>query len=245
MPWADLISNGYKSVEVEIANHYRMAPKKVANPFAHESLAAISEGQLVRCLLTNAVWRSRLLGLQCIADDVEAYPEVSLRDLGKKGDVDILAVTPDRPEQGTAIQVKRVKVSEQAFGSRKPNRLSAVDELKRQTNLLVGLGFAQVIASVIVVVDSRMQNRGAYSFAGLDDELRSTIDNYLKVGGLDPVAGFMRYELVQPMDDRPLGTGTYEGRLLRNPTIRQQAPEVTAWIKRIVAKPMTSPMLAG
>jgi len=127
-----------------------------------------------------------------------------------------------------------VKVSEQTFQSGQPNRLSAIDELKRQTNLLAELGFAQVLAFAIVVVDSRAQNRGAYRFGGLTRDLRSTIDNVLNVSGLHPSAGLMQYELVQPIDDRPLGTGTFEGRLVRVPTVRPQAREITDWVNRVL-----------
>lgn len=202
----------------------------------HNSLAAIPERCLVRCLLDDPVWRSRLLGLQSIADEAEAYPEVPLSGLKRVGDIDILAVAPNRPEHATAIQVKRVKVSEQTFQTRRPNRLLAVNELKRQTNLLVDLGFAQVLAFAIVVVDSRAQNRGTYSFDGLEPELRSTIDSYLNVAGLDAAAGFMQYELVQSMDDRPLGTGTFAARLHRLPMVQQQPSEVTAWVKDVMAQ---------
>ena len=201
---------------------------------SHDSLASIPEGKLVRSLLADPVWRDRLLGLQTIPDGVEPYPEVPLYGLGKSGDIDILAVSRNEPEHAVAIQVKRVKVSEQTFRSGKPNRLSAIEELKRQTNLLVDLGFAQVLAFAIVVVDSRAQNDGAYRFDGLTQQLQSAIDKSLGVDGLDPVAGFIQCELVQPMDDRPLGVGTFAKQLRRMPTIRPQAPEVSKWVKQVL-----------
>jgi len=121
--------------------------------FSHDSLAGVPEPELVRRLLADTHWRGRLLGLHGIPTDANNYPEVLLDDLGKKGDVDILLVNPSRPEFATAIQAKRIKVAAQTFQTGKPNRLVAVAELHRQANLLVELGFWQVLCYAIVAVE--------------------------------------------------------------------------------------------
>jgi len=208
----------------------------MSHTFSHESLADVAEGDLVRRLLADAHWRSRLLGLHGIPDDANDYPEVLLDDLGKKGDIDILVVNPSRPEFATAVQAKRIKVAAQTFQTGKPNRLVAVAELHRQTNLLVELGFWQVFSYAIVVVDSRTNNQGEYRYDGLTTELRTTINDSLTTEGLHQDAGFIRFELAQPIDHYPLGAGTFSIRLLRAPTLRPQPANVTNWVSRVVAE---------
>jgi hypothetical protein len=208
----------------------------MSRTFSYESLADVAEGELVRRLLADAHWRSRLLGLHGIPTDGNDYPEVLLDDLGKKGDIDILVVNPSRPEFATAVQAKRIKVAAQTFQTGKPNRLVAVAELHRQTNLLVELGFWQVFSYAIVVVDSRTNNQGEYRYDGLTTELRTTINDSLTTEGLHQDAGFIRFELAQPIDHYPLGAGTFSTRLLRAPTVRPQPANVTKWVSRVVAE---------
>lgn len=204
--------------------------------FSHESLAGVPEPKLVRRLLADAHWRSRLLGLHGIPTDANDYPEVLLDDLGKKGDVDILVVNPSRPEFATAIQAKCIKVAAQTFQTGKPNRLVAVAKLHRQTNLLVELGFWQVLCYAIVAVDSRTNNKGEYRYDGLTAELRKTINDSLTTEGLHQDAGFIRFELAQPIDHYPLGAGTFFMRQLRASTVRPQSANVTNWVNRVVAE---------
>lgn len=200
------------------------------------SLADIHEGELVQFLLADSHWRQRLIGLHGIPENARHYPEVQLASLGKKGDIDILLVAPGRPEFATAIQVKRIKVTAKTFASGKPNKLEALEELKRQTNLLVELGFAQVFCFAVVVVDSRIQNRGAYRFDGLTPELRRTIEESLSTAGLAERVGLVHYEIVQPIDDVPLSTGTFSGKALRMPTVAAQPQSVTTWVAQVVAQ---------
>jgi hypothetical protein len=198
------------------------------------SLADISEGELVVSMLSEPRWRQLLVGLHGIPDNVRHYPEVQLATLGKKGDIDILLVAPGRPEFATAIQVKRVKVAAATFANGKSNKLDALEELKRQTNLLVDLGFAQVFCFVIVVVDSRIQSGGLYRFDGLTPELRRTIEGSLSTEGLAKRIGLVHYQIVQPMDDVPLNMGTFSAKSLRMPEVAAQPQLITTWVAQVV-----------
>jgi hypothetical protein len=198
---------------------------------SHESLAAIPEGELVRRLLSDSHWRERVLRIHGIPDGVTYFPEIELAGLNAEGDVDILAVDPTTPHLATAIQVKRVRVSEKSFAAGgSPNKLKEVLKLNRQSSLLVELGFWQVFAFVFVVVDSRVRNVGHYRFDGLTTELRRMIEQGITMEGLAPRAGCIVYELTQPMEDHPLGTGTFWGHIHRMPTCSPQSAEVTKWV---------------
>lgn len=204
---------------------------------SYESLAAVPEGELVRRLLSASHWRERILGIHGIPDGVKHFPEVNLAGLDAVGDVDILAVDPATPHLATAIQVKRVRVSERSFDvGGKPNKLKEVLNLNRQTSLLVKLGFWQVFAFVFVVVDSRVRNVGHYRFDGLTTELRRKIEQGITMQGLAVQAGCIVYELTQPMEDHPLSTGTFWGHVHRMPTCSPQSAEVTKWVERNTTK---------
>jgi hypothetical protein len=209
----------------------------LCNPTHRMSLFRQPEGQLVRRLLDNTHWRGRILRIHGIPDGVKYFPEVELDGLNAEGDVDILAVDPATPELATAVQVKRLRVSERSFAKDgKPNKLNAVSKLNRQASLLVELGFWQVFAFVFVVVDSRVRNAGRYAFEGLTPELRSKIDQGITTEELDARAGCIVYEFTQPMEDHPLGTGTFGGRIVRMPTCSSQRSAVTSWVASNVSK---------
>jgi hypothetical protein len=206
------------------------------NALKQPSLAEIPEGELVRLLLADPHWRERIVGLHGIPDGARPYPEVPLEGLDGRGDIDILLVDPLHPEFATVAQVKRIKVKAETFASGRPNRLEALEELKRQSNLLADLGFAQVFSFALVVVDSREQNNGEYRYDGLTPKLRDTIANCLTLDGLAMRVGMVHYEFVQPIDHPPLTSGTYSGKPLRMPQVAPQPDAVTAWVARIVAE---------
>lgn len=169
-----------------------------------------------------------------IPDDAHFFPEVPLAPLGARGDIDILGVSPQAPEAATAIQVKRVKVPAKAFRSGKPNKVAAIEELHRQATLLATLGFHQVFSYAIVVVDSRENNGGEFTFDGLTPELRSTIECAMTLEGLHSNAGFIHFEICQPVDDWPLDTGTFSGQIRRMPTPQIQSQAVTRFVQAVL-----------
>ena len=201
----------------------------------NESIAEIAETDLIRRLLAEPHWRERFFRIHGIPDRAIFFPEVLLTRLGAEGDVDILAVDPESPATATAIQVKRIKVSARTFETGRPNKLAAIPELQRQSTLLVNLGFHQVFSYVIVVVDSREKNFGEYTFEGLTSGLRSLVDNAMTTHGLHPDAGFIQFELCQPIDDVPLVTGTFCGRIHRMPKPQVQSARVTNFVRAVLA----------
>jgi hypothetical protein len=189
----------------------------------------------LRRLLTDPHWQQRIVGIHGIPDDARPYPNVSLDGLEAKGDIDILLVDPLHPEFATAIQVKRIKVKDTTFASGTPNKLNALDELKRQANLQP-IWLCEVFSFAMVVVDSRKHNNGEYRFDGLTPALRDTIANSVTPDGLRTRIGMMHYEFVQPIDDVPLTSGTYSGHLLRMPQTAPQPEAITAWVAQVIAK---------
>ncbi len=202
----------------------------VGSEFEYASLAELEEGPLVNAILADRDYRWRFLAIPGLPENPEVLTELDLRKLGVSGDIDLLAVNREIPEHAAAIQVKRIKVTSSTFQSGKPNKLAALNELYRQTNLLVELGFAQVLSYAIVVVDSRAQNAGSLIYNGLTESLKTTINDALTGEGLHSVAGLTKFEIVQSMDDRPLGAGTFAGLPIRPPGFQTQSAKVTKWV---------------
>jgi hypothetical protein len=149
-----------------------------------------------------------------------------------EGDVDLLLVPPDRPDQATAVEVKRIKFGAEALRTGRPNKLQELRKGLRQAETLAEIGFWQAYLYVFVVVDSREQNRGQLTYAGLTSEHDNAIDNSLASLHLPPRVGLIRYDFVQPMDDAPLPTGSGGTSLVRLATPAAQPRAVTDWVSR-------------
>jgi hypothetical protein len=201
----------------------------------YNSIADFKETDLILQLLADEHWRQRLIGLNGIPDDSDLYPEVSLDGLeGLEGDIDLLLVPPGKPEYSTAIQVKRVKVNESSFATDAPNKLAELKKLKQQANPLDHVGFWQVYCFVLVAVDSRSHNAGAFSYAGLTPSLRAKINDAISLESLSVRVGLVHFEFVQPIEDRPLGAGTYFVRPKRVAKTLPQPSNVTEWVRQAV-----------
>lgn len=199
--------------------------------FVHRSISDIDEPDLVQLLVDDPFLSSYVLGIYGIPRDAVHRTTVNLDGIpgNFKGDVDILLCAPGRPDLAVAIQVKRIKV--------RNDRLNKLQEFKkgvRQANLLAKIGFSQVYLFVLVVVDSRERNAGKTSYEGADQNLRRTIEQAISTTKLDSRVGLMRYEFVQPMDHAPFNVGTRWGHLVRRAQTVRQAPELTAWVARVM-----------
>ena len=206
------------------------------NDFQNPSIGDIAESDLVRTLMGDPHWKGRLTHIHGVPDGVEHRLEVPLIGLPSdpKGDIDIMLTKPSQPEDATAIQVKRVKVGEDAFLTGQPNKLREFEKGIAQANLLAKIGFCRVYLYVLIVVDSRSQNIGKYSYAGLSQELGSTINSALSPRALAERVGFIKFDFTQPMDYPPLSTGAYGGNLVRLAQTTIQPSAVTAWVRAII-----------
>jgi len=140
-----------------------------ASAFAHDSIAEIAEDKLVDRILTDPLWGSEffqfagmpsgVLNRQCVP--LETAPG------NPKGDIDVLFCAPNLPGQAVAYQVKRIKFGISHLRNGTPSKLREFKKLTQQANLLARMGFWQVYADVIVVVDAREQNAGQVTYQGL------------------------------------------------------------------------------
>jgi hypothetical protein len=205
----------------------------------YRSISDIPESELVELLLADADWRPRIIGLSAIPANVRYCLSVNLATApgACRGDVDILLAAPNHPELATAIQVKRVKYGAKAVRAGQPNKLGDLELGVRQTNLLATIGFSQVYFYVLVVVDTRQQNlTKTTSYDGISHDLKMRLENNISraTRGLDARVGLYQADCVQPMDNAPLGVGTFVGILMRLAQPTTQSIELTRWVAKVI-----------
>jgi hypothetical protein len=195
----------------------------------HESLAEISETSLIQRLVNDTYWRSTIFNIKGIDSGSKLCLSVPMNGLPGEpvGDVDILLVPPERPDQATAIEVKRIKVR-----NGDANKLHEFEKGVRQANLLATIGFHQAYLYILVAVDSRESNSGDNTYDdGMSPELKGQIRQLISPHKLADGVGLVHQEFVQPMDSAPLGVGSYGGHLVRLAGSRQQSAQVTRWVE--------------
>ena len=210
----------------------------------HKSIADIHEHEFIERLIGDPLDREALLGIRGLPDDPLIFTQVLLNDAPLPAkrrrwsgeDVDIFLHARNRPDEATAIQVKRIKVSAKAFRNQSPNKLPGFKKGVEQANLLADIGFFQVYLFVLVAVDSREHNRGEVSYDGPTNELRRVIETTIRPDKLLDRVGLLHLEYVQPMDYSPLSVGAGGSDLRQSATAVPQAAELTEWVAGVSSK---------
>jgi hypothetical protein len=203
----------------------------------HQSITEIKEHDFIAMFLSDLHYRNSYLNIKGLeANDAVILQDLPLRRFRKnvRGDVDILVVPTGRPEQSTAIQVKRYKikiVSDDADHTVQIKRMSKLfEEGVRQANENAVLGFSQVYLWIAVLTDSRIRNDGRYTYDGADSQLRSAIENTISTAKLHPRVGLIRNDFVQAMDRPPFALSSSGLSLKRLAVPVTQPADLTGWL---------------
>lgn len=152
----------------------------------HESVAEIHENKLVDRIVGDIMWGCEFFQFHGMPSGMKNKQCVSLQSApgAPKGDIDLLFCAPNIPEQSVAYQIKRIKLGINQLRNGTPGKLQEFKKLSQQANLLAQMGFWQVYAYAIVVVDARAQNgeeekSGKLVFTALSSELRSRLETAL------------------------------------------------------------------
>jgi hypothetical protein len=193
-------------------------------------------------VLNDVHYRDTLFNIKGMrTKDARVLECVELRVFRKNlaGDIDILVIPKEQPEQSTAIQVKR-------FAARVRMNAEGHDEVEggtperfrklmlkgiKQANRTKKIGFSHVYLWIFVVVDTRERNSGWYTYEGPDSLLRSQIHQAISPMGLNPTIGLMHFEWVQPMDRPPFELNTHGGHLTKLAESTPQPQELTDWLR--------------
>ena len=161
----------------------------------HPSITVTREHDLVDRLLAEPVGWNRLINISGFPSDGVALKRVPLGGVPakphNKGDVDILLVGKNRPQDSIAIEAKRLTVPAAAIENLNVYNLGELKKAVEQANRLAEIGFSEAYLYVFVVIDTRAQNAGTESWRGAPMEVRAKIENDLAMGQseLDPRVG--------------------------------------------------------
>ena len=208
---------------------------RLPNPPLHRSIADVAEDEFVRQLIDDPHWRGKLfhniMGMPSRPRILQRLPLAEAPG-SFRGDADVVLFAPGAHEAVTAVEMKRIKIGATSFASGEPNKLQEYAKAVQQANLLAKVGFAQVYLYVLVVVDSRKNNNGEFTYAGPTPELEARVRSVISLKDLEPRVGLIVHDFVQPMDHPPLELGTYGGQLHRLATPVPQALGIAEWIRR-------------
>ena len=211
-------------------------------PFVHESLAEIHENKLVDRIVTDILWGREFFQFYGMPSGMTNRQCVPLQSApgNPKGDIDVLFCDPDLPQQAVAYQIKRVKCGINQLRNGTLGKLQEFKKLSQQANLVARMGFWQVYAYAIVVVDAREQNAreqnaGRLTFEGLSSEMRSKVESAVSSATqlFDARVGFGVMDFIQTMDSAPFTVGTHGLHVRRFSEPTEQNKELTDWVARI------------
>jgi hypothetical protein len=213
----------------------------------HESLAEIHEEKLVERAVGDIMWGREFFQLYGMPPGMRNKQCVSLQTApgAPRGDIDVLFSAPNIPEQSVAYQIKRIKLGTNQLRNGTPGKLQEFKKLAQQANLLAEMGFWQVYAYAIVVVDAREQNAEEERsgkklvLTGLSSELRSKLETALSFATqfFDARVGFGEMQFIQTMDSAPFTVGTHSLHLRRLAKPTAQSVPLTEWVADIFSQP--------
>jgi hypothetical protein len=212
----------------------------------HNSLAEIHEDKLVDRIVSDIQWGREFFQFHGMPSGMESRQCVQLPTApgNPQGDIDVLFRAPELPQQAVAYQIKRVKCGINQHRNETLGKLGEFKKLARQANLLAQMGFWQVYALAIVVVDAREQNAkeenaGKITFEGLSSNIRSKVESAVSSATqlFDARVGFGVMEFVQTMDSAPFTVGTHGLHIRRFSKQAAQSEQLTKWVADIFAKP--------
>jgi hypothetical protein len=211
----------------------------MSSTFTQPSIADIAEDKLVERLFADPLWGTEFFELAGMPRGMLGKQRVPLDSApGKfKGDIDVLRCAPDHPDQAVTYQLKRIKFGMDQIRNGKPTKLREYSKVAQQANLVARMGFWQVYAYVVVVVDAREQNAGKNTYQGLSSKLKSLVYSAVTTQPLDKRVGLALLDFTQPMDYSPFTVGTHGLHLIRLSEPATQSQELTRWVAEIFAKP--------
>jgi len=209
---------------------------------AHESLAEIPEEKLVHRIVADILWGREFFQFHVMPSGMDNRQCVPLQTApgNPKGDIDVLFCAANRPEQAVAYQIKRIKFGISQLRNGTPGKLQEFKKLTQQANLLAQMGFWQVYAYAIVVVDAREQNAGELNagkvtFEGLSSDMRSKLEFSFSSATqfFDARVGFGVMDFTQTMDSLPFTVGSHWLHIRRFAKPADQSEELTKWVAGI------------
>jgi len=167
-----------------------------------ESVKTPPEAWIVRWLLSYGEPRNLLLSHLSPAEPPCVFAEVKepvVQNPQKKpGDIDILFYPTGLPQQSTAVECKRVKVTAHGEDKDTVNKIENIGIGVKQANGLAEMGFYRCFLAVIVVVDGRERREYNVLSRSMSDPTFQRIYEFPLREDLHPDVGIVFVEIIQP-----------------------------------------------
>jgi hypothetical protein len=196
------------------------------------SVTAVVEDDIVRWLFSHRPGRllvNLALGMPSpsFIDCHVTTPLLEERK-GRTSEIDAVAWPMGLPQQAVAIEVKRVRVSEDAFVTDEPGGLRALEKGAMQANSHLKSSFSRAYLCTAVQVDGRLRSSGSWLEGGLTDSLQKRVLDAVRGTPVHREVGILVLELRQPVQRNALDAGGL-GLLYHRPaTARVQSDAVTS-----------------
>jgi hypothetical protein len=154
------------------------------------------------------------------------------------GDADAVLVESDNYAAASAVEFKRVKITEHSFATGQVNKLKDLEKACSQANKLHEAGFAHAWLTVIIVADTRSLTGGS-SYGLIPATLRDDVIAAIPTGRLHPSVGLTVCEIVQVSDEPANFRGMSGGNLIRTSQVQAQPRLLTEGITRLF-RPLAS-----
>jgi hypothetical protein len=206
-----------------------------------QSITKTAESDLIDVVFARDTWRL-VMGLPPLASAdwlhllrVPLPPDKKTRKT--TGDIDILTMPPSMPSEAVAAEAKLVRVGADSFYTISPNGLANWQQGIEQANRLAVHGFHCVYIYMFVLVDSRANNGGEWTYKGATPELDLRISDAMHLDQIDNRVGVVENRFVQPVDRAPFELGTAQSSVLRTAVPASQSDELTEWVRNQFARP--------
>ena len=176
---------------------------------AGRSLDEIEEIPTLRWLQSRPELLELLLGQVGLSGHVCSDVQVTQPFLprNKRGDIDLIAIPAEEPRCAVAFQAKRFKVKVDGDDERVSLDAEKLTALVRQCNETISLGFHQVYGLVLVMIDGQNKEVRSLIHRGTSERTFKRIYRFFKQGSLDPRAGVVFVEIIQPTPADPAELG--------------------------------------
>lgn len=149
----------------------------------------------------------------------------------RTGELDLLIWSPRSPSRAVALEAKRARVDETKLVTEQIGGLRALREGAAQVNAHLQRGFAEVYLALFIAVDARTSSGGDWLGGRLPRALREMALSAVAQSGLHSDAGFVVFELSQPIDKDAVDAGGFGLLASRPARPRIQSEEITRRVK--------------
>jgi hypothetical protein len=153
----------------------------------------------------------------------------------KPGDIDVLLASEQAPNNGVALECKRVKVRTSTDGDQRINKLEAFGASYDQANALHALGFGRTFLTAISVVDGRFEPERNFLFRGASPQTFQRLFETAVAVPLDGGIGVLYIELAQPVSAPIQSAAVFSVAVIREAGRREQSSATTGMIAKYLA----------